>query len=243
MVRTEGMLSSMPFGWTDTWLSLIIATAFFTVLHVLALARLEPVYPRAFKLSRGAAALILTCLGIAALVGGFSHWPEAFLYRHQEGDWMRLGLLAVYGHLVSDFIWMALGKWRYGISPRKDLMIHHGLGIVGFGAALYLEIGYAFALLTMITELLPLTTGVNAWGKRVAIERVVTAADRARLHVLAWLRLPLWVGLLALVAFAVLSGHAEPLLVAYVVAGGGLAGLIGLDCYWIGKCRQSVDFY
>ena len=233
----------MPFGWTDTWLPLLAATAFFTLLHMLALVRLEPVYPRAFKLSRGAAALVLTSLGLAALVGGFPHWREAFLYEHASDDWMRLGLIAVYGHLVSDFLWMAWGKWRYAINPRKDLMIHHGLGIVGFGAALYLEIGYAFALLTMITELLPLTTGVNAWGKRIAIPRVVDAADRARLHVLAWLRLPLWIGLLILVAFAMLSGHAEPLMLAYVVAAGGLVGLIGLDCYWIGKCRQSVDFY
>ncbi len=237
------MLFPMPFGWSDTWLPLLAATAFFTLLHMLALVRLEPVYPRAFKLSRGAAALVLTALGIAALVGGFPHWQEAFLYKHQAGDWMRLGLLTVYGHLLADFVWMGWGKWRYGITPRKDLMIHHGLGVVGFGAALVLEIGYAFALLTMITELLPLTTGVNAWGKRIDIPRVVDVADRARLHVLAWLRLPLWVGLFALVVLALLSGHAERMQLAYYVAGGGLIGLIGLDCYWIGKCRQSVDFY
>ena len=60
---------------------------------------------------------------------------------------------------------------------------------------------------------------------------------------LAVFNVEMWLGLLALVAFAILSGHAEPLMIAYVVAAGGLVGLIGLDCYWIGKCRQSVDFY
>ncbi|MBC8451227.1 MAG: hypothetical protein H8D72_00805 [Planctomycetes bacterium] len=233
----------MDFGWTDTWWPLIGFTFGFVLLHVLALVRLEPVYPRAFKLSRGAAALILTALGIAALIGGFDHWREAFLYRQPSDDWMRLGLLAVYGHLLADFLWMALGRLRYGIRPRKDLILHHGLGVVGFGAALVLEMGYAFALLTMITELLPLTTGLNAWGKRVAIQKVVNAADRARLHVLAWLRIPLWIGLFVLVLMTLVTGPAEGLRPAYFVAAFGLIGLVGLDVYWIGKCRQHVDFY
>lgn len=233
----------MVFGLTDTWLPLLGFTVFFVALHLLALVRLEPVYPRAFKLSRGAAALILTSLGVAALIGGHAHWREAYLYHQPASDWMRVGLLVVYGHLLADFIWMAVGRVRYGIKPRKDLIIHHGLGVIGFGAALLLEIGYAFALLTMITELLPLTTGINAWGKRIALPRVVDAADRARLHVLAWLRLPLWLGLFGLVVLAIIGGPEDSMRPAYLVAGAGLVGLIGLDIYWIGKCRERVDFY
>jgi len=233
----------MDFGLTDTWLPLLGFTAFFVGLHALALVRLEPVYPRAFKLSRGAAALILTTLGTAALIGGHEHWREAYLYHQAADDWMRLGLLVVYGHLMADFIWMAVGRFGYGIRPRRDLIIHHSLGAVGFGAALVLQIGYAFALLTMITELLPLTTGINAWGKRIAIPAVVDVADRARLHVLAWLRLPLWIGLLALVILAILGGPEDGMRPAYLVAGAGLVGLIGLDIYWIGKCRERIDFY
>lgn len=233
----------MGFGLVDTWLPLLGFICFFTALHLGALLKFEPVYPRAFKLSRGAAALILTCLGVAALVGGRHHWREAFLYHQVATDWMRTGLLAVYGHLLADFIWMAVGWSKYGLRPRRDLIIHHGLGVLGFGAALVLEIGYAFALLTMITELLPLTTGINAWGKRIAAPTVVDVADRARLHVLAWLRLPLWIGLLGLVVWALFSGSTAGMGPAYWVAAGGLLGLIGLDVYWIGKCRERVDFY
>lgn len=231
----------MDFGWSDTWGPILGFTIFFVALHVLAVLRVEPVYSRAFKLSRAGAALILTTLGISAFVGGFEHWREAFLYRHQQGDWMRIGLLFVYGHLLADFIWMAVGKYKYGITPRIDLIIHHGLGIVGFGAALVLEIGYAFGLLTMVTELLPLSTGVNAWGKRIAVSRVVEASNRARLHVLAWLRLPLWTGLFILVLMTLIKGAESGMLLPYIVSGTGLVGLISLDIFWVGKClKQSI---
>lgn len=233
----------MPAFWSETGLPLAAATAFFVGLHVVTLGRVEPVYPRAFKLSRAGAAVVLTALGAAALVDGFPHWREAYLYHHDDGDWMRYGLLAVCGHLVADYIWMIVGKVRHGIEPRKDLIIHHGLGVVGFGIALWMRVGYAIALVTMVTEILPLTTGINAWGKRVASEGVMRIADRARLHVLAWLRLPLWLALVGLSVWALVRGDAGDLAPAYVVAAVGLSGLVALDVYWMQKCRANVDFY
>ena len=227
----------------DTWLPLLGATLFFTLLHALALSSVEPVFPRAFKLSRGAAAAILTAIGVAALLSSLDQWQNAFLYRHEEGDWMRIGLLAVLGHLIADFLWMAVGKWRYGVQPRADLVIHHGLGVIAFSAALYLRIGYAIALITMITEILPVTTGINAWGKRIAAPALVDAADRARLHVLAWLRLPLWGALFVLVVMALVQGATGGVQIAYWLACAGLVGLVTLDLYWMQKCRQRVDFY
>ncbi len=226
-----------------TALPLVGYVALFTLLHVLALARLEPVFPRAFKLSRAAAALLLTLLGFAALLDALPHWRTAFLYRHEEHDWMRQGLLMVYGHLLADFLWMGVGWRRFQIRPRKDLMLHHALGLVGFGVALALHVGYAIALMTMITELLPVTTGMDAWGKRTASAALSAAASRARLHVLAWLRIPLWMLLLGLVLHVLLRGAPGSLQAAYLVAAGGLVALIALDGYWIRKCLQNVDFY
>ena len=216
---------------------------FFLLLHVLALARVEPVFPRAFKLSRAAAALVLTALGIAALISAAPHWRTAFLYLHTDGDWMRQGLLVVYGHLLADFVWMGVGMRRFKIRPRKDLILHHLLGVVGFGVALWLKVGYAVALITMITELLPVTTGLDAWGKRIAAPGLTAAACRARLHVLAWLRLPLWLLLFAAVLHVLLRGDPGDLTVAFGVAAAGLASLVALDSYWIHKCLQDVDFY
>lgn len=213
------------------------------MLHLLALGRVEPEYPRAFKLSRGAAAAILTAIGLAALVGAWPEWRSAFLYRHFDGDWMRYGLLCVYGHLLSDFIWMAVGAWRFGVKPRKDLILHHAMGLVGFGAALWLKVGYALALITMVTEVMPVTTGLNALGKRLSSQALMDAAEKARLHLLVWLRLPLWLTLFVLVCMVLAIGNPGDLLPAYLVACVGLAGLVGLDLYWVGKCRAHLDFY
>jgi hypothetical protein len=227
----------------DTLLPLCGYVAFFTLLHVLTLARLEPVFPRAFKISRAAAALVLTVLGVAALLDALPHWRTAFLYRHEDGDWMRQGLLMVYGHLLADFLWMGVGWKRFKVKPRKDLILHHALGLVGFGVALALHVGYAIALMTMVTELLPVTTGLDAWGKRIASPGLTAAASRARLHVLSWLRIPLWMILLALVLHVLLRGDPGALRGAFFVAAGGLVALVILDCYWIRKCLQDVDFY
>lgn len=224
-------------------ITLVGFTAFFTLLHAIAIANVEPVYARAFKLSRGIAAAVLTTLGILALIDAMPHWRSAFLYVHEAGDWMRYGVFCIYGHLLSDFIWMAVGRVRFGIKPRADLVLHHVLGLVGFGAALYLHVGYALALITMITELMPVTTGINALGKRIAVPALVDGAEKARLHVLVWLRLPLWLTLLTLTATVLALGNPGALLPAYLVAFGGLAGLVLLDVYWVGKCRQHVDFY
>jgi hypothetical protein len=215
----------------------------FTLLHVLALARLEPVFPRAFKLSRAAAALLLTGLGVAALSDALPHWRSAFLYAHADDDWMRQGLLMVYGHLLADFLWMEVGRRKFGVRPRRDLILHHALGLLGFGVALLLEVGYAIALITMITELLPVTTGLDAWGKRIASPALAAAATRARLHVLAWLRIPLWMLLLGLVLHVLLRGVPAAPLAAYAIAASGLVALVALDCFWVRRCLQDVDFY
>lgn len=227
----------------DTLLPLAAYLTGFLVLHALALTRLEPVFPRAFKLSRAAAALVLTVLGFAALIAAAPHWRVAFLYRHESGDWMRQGMLVVQGQLLADFVWMAVGWRRFRVAPRRDLILHHLLGLAGFGVALWMEVGYALALITMLTELLPVTTGIDAWSKRIAAPGLGVAAARARLHVLAFLRLPLWLLLLALVVHVLVRGEPGGLRYAFVLAAAGLGCLVALDLYWFRKCREEADFY
>ncbi len=224
-------------------LALALAWGLFTAVHAVVLSLVEPYWPRAFQISRGLAAVALTALGLAALVDAFPEWPRAFLYRNAPDDWMRQGVAVVLGHLLADFLWMFQGARFHGIRPRRDLIIHHGLGVIGFGASLVLGIGHALALLTMITEILPITTGLNAWARRTGNETLQRRADRLRLHSLAWGRIPLWVFLEVVVLQALIRGEDPGLSLGRWIAAAGLLALLVLDFYWLGKCRQRVDFY
>lgn len=227
-------------NWGPMLIALPAFTAAFTAVHVVA-PRIAPDNPRAFAISRGVAAAVLTAVGLAALVDALPMWDTAFLYRHEAGDWMRTGLLVVYGHLIADFLWMGWSRWRHGVVPRKDLIIHHGLGMVAYGYALAIETGYAIALVTMVTEVMPVTSGVGALGKALGHPSMVDAAARARLKVLCWLRMPVWLTLFALVCRVLVLGLVpEGLGPAFGVAFFGLLGLMGLDSYWIVKSRQAL---
>jgi hypothetical protein len=182
--------------------------------------------------------ILLVSLGLAALIDGADHWRSAFVYRHQNGDWMDLALLAVYGHLVADCIWMVAGTLWFGMRIRRDLLIHHGLGLIAFGFALYLHVGYAIALIAMTTEVLPVTTGLGALGKHLNLSSLVDVAERLHFHVLAWFRVPLWSLLLLLTIDVLLDNRADDLYLAFVVVASGLVLLIMLDLYWIRECRQ-----
>jgi len=181
-------------------------------------------------------------LGIAALIDGAEHWHSAFVYTHEKGDWMRLGLLAVYGHLIADLVWMAVGRLRLGVHTRVDLIIHHIVGLTAFGFALYLHVGYAIALLTMVAEVLPVSTGLTALGKRIDSPTLIDAGQRLCLHVLAWIRLPLWALLFFLAIDVLRDGRAGDLYWVFMVVAFALIALITLDLCWIRQCRQRAAF-
>jgi hypothetical protein len=225
-----------------TWLFFAGSVTVFTASHWAIQKWVEPEYEDAFKLSRGCAAVLLTGLGIAALIDSAGHWRSAFVYPHEKGDWMRLGLLAVYGHLIADLLWMAIARLRLGIRARGDLIIHHTLGLIAFGFALYLHVGYAIALLTMVAEVLPVTTGLTALGKRINSPTLTDAAERLCLHVLAWLRLPTSGLLLVLTIDVFRGGRAGDLYWVFVVVALALIALITLDLCWIRRCRRRAAF-
>jgi hypothetical protein len=135
---------------------------------------------------------------------------------------------------------MVYGRLRFGIRPRADLIIHHALGLVAIGCALYLHVGYGLALVTMITELLPVTTGLHGLGARLTSNALMNVAERLRLHVLAWLRLPLWGMLLLLVIGVWSNGRAADLCLAFVVTTCVLLALLALDLCWIRHCQKRI---
>lgn len=226
-------------------LPLLTYTGLFTVLHVVFLTGVSPDYHRAFKLSRAIPAAILTTIGLIAAFMAIGHWNEAFLYRHDPsvatGDYfMWHGMLIVMGHLLSDFLWMAYGLVARGIIPRLDLIIHHGICLACFSYALWKEVGFALCLISLVSELMPVTTGISGWGQHIGRKDVMELADRVRLKVLIWWRRPLWFFLAALTARSILSGEIpEGFGLAFSIAVVGFTTLIFLDKYWIAKCSMA----
>jgi hypothetical protein len=222
---------------------LLLYLAFFTVLHVVAQGAITRHYHRAFKISRGVAAGILTIIGFTALAFSLDHWRDAFLFAQDYRDggrdfWMWHGLLIVLAHMLSDFVWMAWGFLRERIVPRLDLVLHHAVGVGAFSYALWKEMGYAICLIAMASELMPVSTGIAGWSQHKADRRLHDWASTTRLRVLVWVRRPLWFGLAALTARPILLGEVEEgFVVAYGIAAVGFTTLIFLDKYWIAKCK------
>lgn len=221
---------------------ILSAALVFTVAHIWVLTAVEPKYPRAFKLSRGFAALVLTVLGIAGLIVGAGDWRTGFLRQHHSGDWRLLAVYIAYGHLISDYLWMAWGKVRHAIQPRTDLILHHGLAIVCYGYAIALEVGYGVVLLTMASELMPCSTALEAWAKHRGKHRLEQVAARARFWVLLLGRIPMWLFALSMFIRTEIAGEVPAELgFVYQIAIGGMSALLALDLYWLRKCLRTPD--
>ncbi len=219
---------------------ILVATVVFTLAHAWVLGAIEPKYPRAFKISRGFAALVLTALGIVGLIDSADSWRTGFLAVHDSPDWRLAAVSIAYGHLISDYIWMIYGRARHQIRPRTDLILHHGLALVGYGYAMALEIGYGVVLLTMASELMPCSTAIEAWGKLRDRDRLQRWAAKGRFYVLLLGRIPMWLFALTMFIRTVVAGEVpEGLGFVYQIAISGMSALLALDLYWLRKCLAS----
>jgi hypothetical protein len=222
-------------------LSDLLFVAFFIVLHVGFLRLPKSNFSRAMKLSRGVAAVILSVVGFYGLFADLSQWQSAFIFHHDQGSILERNLhfcmLVCMGHFVADLLWLAWGNVRYGTAPRNDLIIHHLLGVVAFGYALQNELAYVACLITMVSEVMPVTTGIAAYGQRVQNMSIVRFANRWRLRLLVWWRVPLWSAMAVLsIRALIIGGYPQDLFVPYVLSTCGFSGLLLLDRFWIKKC-------
>lgn len=217
-----------------------VVTLAFTLVHAWVLRRVESAYPRAFKLSRGVAAVILTAIGFVGLILALPDWRDAFLVHHEPDDLLRWGVIIAYGHLMSDFVWMVVGKVRDDIAPRRDLIFHHGLGAVAYAYSLQIEVGYGMVMVTLASEVMPCFTGLEAYGKHRASEAVQLLAARARLLVLTFWRIPLWVFALVMCVWNLNDGsYASDLTFVFQFSAVCLVLILGLDAYWWRKCLPA----
>lgn len=217
-----------------------VVTAIFTAIHAWVQRSVEPEFNRAFRLSRGIAAVALTVVGFIGFALVLPEWKQAFILRHDSDDLLLWGVIIAYGHLLSDFIWMAWGRIASGINPRMDLLFHHGLGALAYGYAMHIEVGYGIVMVTLASEIMPCFTGLEAFGKYKDDPGMQQTAARARLLVLMFWRIPLWATCLGLSIWNLSAGgHTGELEFAYQFATVALVLLLCLDLYWLKKCLPA----
>lgn len=144
----------------------------------------------AFRLTRGIVAGFLALTGFLALVT----WRDVAhrMYVATEPDALALALVGLpVGHFVADLVIVGRAA-RHGERPRRDLLVHHVLGLVAALAVLRWPLAAPLYLVLFTTELMPVTTAVTSIGAHRGDARIERLGARARVAVLLGWRLPLW---------------------------------------------------
>lgn len=233
-----------PAGTIHVTLVVLASTAFFLALHFALWRLLERDFNRSFRMGRGFAAVMLTVLGLVAMVDAFDSLRIGFLYRHPPGGWMIGGVAIAYGHLLADCISMAYGKLALDFQPRNDLIVHHALALLCYGIALGIGVGHALVLVSLASEAMPCCSGLEAWGKHLSSERMIRAGNKGRRLILLFWRLPLWALVMSMLARTAIAGEVPDDMVAlWIFTMSAFVPVIALDIYWVRKCaaREMVS--
>lgn len=220
----------------------LVATAAFFLGHLLVARRSpERTFARNLKISRGFAAAVLVVAGVASLLHWWPLWNRAFLVSHASvagGSPETWPLQIFVGHLLADLLWIAAGNVLSDSRAKRDLVIHHLLGLAACAAAWWLRAGYAAIGVVLLAEGLPVLTGVGAWArnrKRYAVEHGVL---RASLGFILLFRIPLWLLFGVTLASGLAAGTAPEIHHAVApIAFPCILFVLVLDLYW---CRTYV---
>lgn len=211
----------------------LAATVGFLAVHWAVARRVGRSFKRNLKLSRGIAAAILVTTGAVSAVRWWPLWDRTFLTVHGD-PWDAWPVAVFAGHLVADLLWILGGRVFVDSRVARDLVIHHLLGIAVCIAAVGLRAGYAVLGVVLLSEVLPVLTGLAALARTWRLENVEHGVLRASLGMVVGFRLPLWLFLGATYT-AVVLGTGSPSIhrtVAPIVFP-GLALVIALDLYWV----------
>lgn len=221
----------------------LVATAAFYLLHLAVARRSERSFTRNLKISRGIAAAILVATGLAALGRWWELWPQGFLAEH--ASWTEAWPVEIFaGHLLADLFWLGAGRVLSESRAARDLVLHHLLGLVACAAAWGFSAGYALVGVVLLTEILPVLTGVGAWARNRRNQPLEHAVLRASLGAVALFRMPLWLFLGLTFAERLLAGEAAAILRTVTpIVFPALIFVLILDLYWVGSyLRLLRDF-
>jgi hypothetical protein len=224
-------------------LATLATTGVFLAIH-LAVARISGQrFRRSLKLSRGIAATILVATGAATLVRWWPLWNRTFIALHT--DPVETWPVAVFaGHLAADLAWLLGGRVFLEARAARDLVIHHLLGIAGCVAAVVFGAGYALIGVVLLSEVLPVLTGLGALARTWRLENLEHWVLRASLAAIVGFRIPLWLFLGTTLIASLATGTAGAIHHAVApIALPGLALVLVLDLYWIRSYRRLLaDF-
>lgn len=215
----------------------LVATAVFYLLHLGVARASDRSFTRKLKLSRGMAAAVLVATGIASLVHWWALWPQGFLAEH--GSWTEAWAVEVFvGHLLADLFWLGAGRVLSESRAARDLVLHHLLGLVACAAAWGFSAGYALIGVVLLSEVLPVLTGIGAWARNRRKKPLEHGVLWASLLAVAFFRMPLWTFLGVTFAQRLLAGEASALLrTVSPIVFPALVFVLILDLYW---CRSYL---
>jgi hypothetical protein len=215
-------------------LPLTLATTLgFLGIHYAVARGMRRSFKRNLKLSRGIAAAILVTAGTVSAVRWWPLWERTFLTVHPEPlDAWPVALFA--GHLAADLLWILGGRVFLDSRVARDLVIHHLLGIAACAAAVVLHAGYAVLGVALVSEVLPVLTGLGALARTWRLENVEHRVLRTSLGVILGFRIPLWI-VLGATFCATVFGPEPPAIhvTAAPIALPALALVTALDLYWV----------
>lgn len=213
--------------------AVVVTTLAFLAIHWWVARRSRHSFRRTLRLSRGLAAAVLVATGVASIVHWWDLAPQGFVAVHPDlADAWPVAIFL--GHLLADLLWFAGGRLALGARTARDLVLHHLLGVAACGAALWLEAGYATLGVVLVTELLPVQTGLGALARAWKLQNVEHWVLRTSLATVLLVRIPLWLALGISFTFSWLAPGSPAIL--HTVAPcflGGLALVLPLDLFWV----------
>jgi len=224
-------------------LATLANTGVFLIIHFVVARTSGRSFRRSLKLSRGIAAAILVATGAVTLSRWWPLWRVAFITLHTDpAETWPVAVFA--GHLSADLAWILGGRVFLEARAARDLVIHHLLGIAGCVAAVVLGAGYALIGVVLLSEVLPVLTGLGALARTWRLENLEHWVLRASLAAIVGFRIPLWLALGVTLATCLTTGTAEAIQHTVApIALPALALVITLDLYWIRSYRRLLaDF-
>lgn len=221
--------------------AILLSILFFVALHLLVAMAVRQPFHVNLKLSRGLAALALAAVGFYSLVRWFPLWRHAFLVRHDHHSALFTIVCFLAGHLLADLLWIAYGHWFAASKAKSDLVIHHLFGVAACCCAFHFQAGYALLAVAMTTEMMPLATGVGAWGQATENGRIERGVWRTSLLMLVGWRIPFWTFVLVMVSWRLVAGSLpESLNAVYLICLAALFFVVFLDVYWIAEYYHKL---